>query len=337
VTVTRNEPSADPSGTTLTFTRVYDAPRELVWQAWTDPRQLLQWWGPRGFTTTTQHQEVRVGGEWRYVMHGPDGRDYRNVVTYLEVRAPERLRFRHGGEPGTEPVSHELSATFEPEGEGGRRTRLTMRMSFASQQARDHVVREYHADEGGRQTLARLDEHLQAARAPGAGAPRFVTSRVFRAPRERLFELWTQKEHLAQWFGPAGCTIPHCELDLRPGGAFLYCMRSPGAPDMWGKWVFREITRERLVFVLSFADPQGRVQRAPFAGDLPLQTLSTVTFTEHAGKGRGTLVTIEGLPLDASARELDGFAAGHDARRAGWGGTLDKLEALLPPAADTAN
>lgn len=63
-------------------TRVLDAPRELVWQVWTDPKHLAQWWGPVGFTTTTRAFDARVGGIWRFVMHGPDGRDYENRITY---------------------------------------------------------------------------------------------------------------------------------------------------------------------------------------------------------------------------------------------------------------
>src|SRR4051812_33496265 len=75
----------------LVFTRSFDAPRALVWKAWTDPKQIVQWWGPNGFTTTTQHMEVKPGGEWRFVMHGPDGRDYENLIRYEIVEAPKLL------------------------------------------------------------------------------------------------------------------------------------------------------------------------------------------------------------------------------------------------------
>jgi uncharacterized protein YndB with AHSA1/START domain len=75
----------------LVFTRVYDAPRELVFEAWTDPKHLTQWWGPNGFTTTIHEMDVRPGGVWRLVMHGPDGKDYNNRIAFLEVVKPERL------------------------------------------------------------------------------------------------------------------------------------------------------------------------------------------------------------------------------------------------------
>ena len=83
---------------------VLDAPRELVFSAFTDPKHLAQWWGPNGFTTTTHAFEFRPGGVWRFVMHGPDGRDYQNRITYEEIVRPERIVYRHGGGDDVEPV-----------------------------------------------------------------------------------------------------------------------------------------------------------------------------------------------------------------------------------------
>lgn len=77
--------------------REFDAPRELVFRAWTDPKHLAQWWGPNGFSTTTSAFDLRPGGVWRFVMHGPDGRDYENRVTFDEVVPPERLVYHRGG------------------------------------------------------------------------------------------------------------------------------------------------------------------------------------------------------------------------------------------------
>src|SRR5262245_65569471 len=78
----------------IVTTRLVDAPPDRVFDAWTDPEQIVQWWGPRGFTTTTSTMEARPGGVWRFVMHGPDGRDYQNKITYFEVVRPERLVYR---------------------------------------------------------------------------------------------------------------------------------------------------------------------------------------------------------------------------------------------------
>jgi uncharacterized protein YndB with AHSA1/START domain len=137
--------------------RMLDAPRELVFKVWTDPTHLPHWYGPRGFTTTIQQMDVRPGGEWRLVMRGPDGRDYRNRLVFSEVVPPERLVYRHVPEPGTEPTTHETTVTFV---DRGGRTELTLRMRFDSNAVRDHVVATYNAAEGGKQTLGRLAGYL---------------------------------------------------------------------------------------------------------------------------------------------------------------------------------
>ena len=144
----------------IVFTRVFDAPRRMVWEAWTDPKQLVLWWGPKGFTTTIDEMDVRPGGVWKLVMHGPDGTDYPNKSMFTEVVPYERLRYRlSGGKRGGTAAPFEIAATFEDEGD---KTRITMRMVFASAAARDENVREYGSIEGGKQTLERLAEHLSA-------------------------------------------------------------------------------------------------------------------------------------------------------------------------------
>jgi uncharacterized protein YndB with AHSA1/START domain len=137
--------------------REFDAPRELVFAAFTDPKHLAQWWGPNGFTTTTMSFDFRPGGVWRFVMHGPDGRDYQNRVTYEEIVAPERIVYRHGGGADVEPVQFRQTIMFE---DLGGRTRITWRGDFPSQAERDRVIKEYGADKGLVQTLARLSEYL---------------------------------------------------------------------------------------------------------------------------------------------------------------------------------
>src|SRR5262245_61006115 len=89
--VARSSIDLDSDPRAMVGMREFDAPRELVWTAWTDPKHLSQWWGPDGFTTTTSAFDMRPGGVWRFVMHGPDGRDYENRVTFDEIVKPERL------------------------------------------------------------------------------------------------------------------------------------------------------------------------------------------------------------------------------------------------------
>ena len=316
----------------IVLTRVFAAPRELVWRAFTDSGQLAHWWGPRGFTTRTHRMDVKPGGTWRYVMVGPDGREYQNLVTYLEVTAPERLRYKHGGGEDAEPVNFEVTVSFALEGGAADRTRVTMRSVFSSNEARDFVAREYNALEGGKQTLARLGEHLAGGGAAAAGPAErpFVITRVFHAPRELVLDAWTQREHLTHWMGPKGSAIVRSSLDLRPGGLFHYGMQSPDGKIVWGRWVFRDIERaERLVVVVSFSDEHAGITRHPLVADWPLETLSTMTFAQHAGIGGGTTVVLQWVPISASDAERRKFAASHAGMEQGWGGTMEQLAAYL--------
>jgi uncharacterized protein YndB with AHSA1/START domain len=142
--------------------REFDAPRDLVFSVWTDPKHLAQWWGRNGFTTTTSRFEFRPGGVWRFVMHGPDGRDYQNRVTFDEIVPPERIVYRHGGGDDVEPVQFRQTVIFEDL--GGRRTRITWRGDFQSAAERDRVIKEYGAGEGLVQTMARLADYVAAQR-----------------------------------------------------------------------------------------------------------------------------------------------------------------------------
>ena len=140
-------------------TRVFDAPRDLVFSAWTDPKHLAQWWGPLGFTTTTSAFDMRPGGMWRFVMHGPDGRDYENRITFDAVEKPTRLEYHHGGGDDVEPVQFRTTVTFEDLGDN--RTRVTLRGVFPSAAERARVIKEYGAAKGLEQTLARLAEYAE--------------------------------------------------------------------------------------------------------------------------------------------------------------------------------
>lgn len=138
--------------------RIFDAPRELVFEAWTRREHIGQWWGPNGFTTTTYEMDVRPGGVWRFMMHGPDGTDYPNRIVYEEVVPAERLVYAHGD---FETTLFHVTVTFTVE---GGRTRVRMRLLFPTAEARDYVVREHGAIEGGRQTLGRLEQYLATLR-----------------------------------------------------------------------------------------------------------------------------------------------------------------------------
>jgi uncharacterized protein YndB with AHSA1/START domain len=151
---TRTEPAT--ADREVVISRVIDAPRELVFEAFTEVRHLSRWWGPEGFTTSTRSFEFREGGEWEFVMHGPDGTDYSEWIIWREIVPPERIALLHG-ESRDDPNAFESTLTFEPHGEA---TQIVMRALFPTKQLRDQAVEHYHAIEGGEQTLSNLAAYV---------------------------------------------------------------------------------------------------------------------------------------------------------------------------------
>jgi len=144
-----------------------------------------------------------------------------------------------------------------------------------------------------------------------------VVTRVIDAPRDVVFKAWTNPERVMRWWGPKGFTTPFCRIDLRPGGVFHYCMRSPEGRDYWGIGVYREIVEpERIVYTDAFADAEGNpVPPAQYGmPDHPPETLVTVTFVEHEGRTK--------LALRHSITES---VPEYDACRQGWAEMLDRL------------
>lgn len=298
----------------IVITRLLNAPRELVFDLWTDPNHLGRWWGPRGFSVTTQELKATPGGRWKFTMLGPDGSSYEGTLLFSEVIRPQRLRFDH------QLCESDVTVTFEPEGE---KTRLTMHMVFASPEQRDEKAK-MGVTEGGNQTFDRLEEEL-AFLEPGQHP--FEITRTFEASRELVFQIWTQPEHLRHWWGPKGCKIEVYRLDLQPGGIFHYSMQMPDGGKMWAKFIYREIQPpKRLVFLNCFANAEAETIPVPFSDTWPRETLSVITFEEN---GKGTSVRIRTAPLNATAVEKQTFVDGHASMTNGWGGTLDQLGEYL--------
>jgi uncharacterized protein YndB with AHSA1/START domain len=155
-----------------------------------------------------------------------------------------------------------------------------------------------------------------------------VITRIFDAPRDLVFKAWTDRDMFMQWWGPKGFTTPHCTIDLRVGGRYLNCMRSPEGKDYWSTGVYREIIpMERLVLSDSFSDENGNVISAAdygMTGDWPLEMQITVTFEDHADKTKLTL-THSGI---AGISDMD-----YDNMHQGWSESFDKLADLLEKSA----
>jgi uncharacterized protein YndB with AHSA1/START domain len=296
----------------IVCTRVYDAPVELVWKAWTRPESITNWWGPYGFKTTTSEMDVRPGGVWRHVMHGPDGREYPNEIIYVEVVKHERMVYDH-----VSPPVFRTTATFTAQ---GNKTELCMHMVFESAALRDRVVKEHGAAEGLQQTMARLvDELAKLGAAENRGESNFgertvVITREFDAPRELVFKAWTEPKHLAQWWGPKGFTNPVCELDVRVGGAWHIVMRAPNGDEYPGGGVYREVVPpERLVFTNDAVDKEGKAI---------IKGLTKLTFEERGGKTLLTLETTGVAVVEYAAAYLKGMEQG-------WTMSLEKLAAFV--------
>lgn len=147
-------PHAPDAAREIVTSRQIAAPRELVWQVWTNPAHVTKWWGPHGFSTTTSEFNLSNGGTWRFVMHGPDGIDYPNKVVFLDIDEPNYLNYKHVGEDDFAHILFEAIVTFEPR-DGG--TFITLRTIFPTAQERDYVVENHGAIEGARNTLERFE------------------------------------------------------------------------------------------------------------------------------------------------------------------------------------
>lgn len=280
----------------IVITRVIDAPRERVFRAWTDPAEIVRWWGPGGFTTTTREMDVSPGGVWRFVMHGPDGRDYPNRIVFDEVEPPERLTYTHAGEDDDEPVSFQTFVRFEAHEIG---TKLTLRMRFPSAEARKRTIETYGAVEGGLETVARLAEHVAAA--PGTGGHtltvalpsgrEIVMRRVFDAPRTLVFEAFSKPEHIRRWWGSRDFEMVRCEMDFRSGGTWRFVQRAPDGSEHPFKGEYREIVPPERIVQTFIYDVDG-IREYP--------SLETATFTERDGR---TVFTAHVLHASREARD----------------------------------
>lgn len=155
----------------------------------------------------------------------------------------------------------------------------------------------------------------------------FSISRTFHAPRNIVWKAWTDRDALAQWWGPKGCPIEVTVLDVKPGGLFHYAMALPNGDKWWGRFVYREIEKpSRLVFVNSFSNENGDITRAPFSAHWPLEVLNEVTFTEGGGK---TTIRLEGGPIDPADEERAAFESMFKSMEQGFGGTFDQLDDYL--------
>jgi len=304
--------------------RLYDAPVAMVWDAWTDPAQAAQWWGPRGFTLTTHSKDLSVGGTWRYTMHGPDGTDYPNIATYHEIELHKKLVCDHGATELTPPLFR-VTALFSTV---GKKTQMEMTMALATAEAAAET-RKFIKQAGGESTWDRFAEYL-AERIEHK--ERFVINRSFDAPIAVMYDMWTKPEHMSTWSPPTGFTMSFIRADIRVGGGSFYLMTNGSSENnvtMYGRVAYLDMDKpNRLVYTQQFCDEHENISRHPMAPTWPETMLTTVHFTEEAPNRTRVTVTWEAHGA-VTAEELDVFMKARGGMTMGWTGSFDKLEAQL--------
>ena len=320
----------------LVIERVFDAPRERVFDVFTKAEHIQKWWGPKGVSIPVAEFDARPGGRIFIGQTLPDSTE--DTMLYLagvvrEIERPSHLMFAfHYANEERERVSpsarsglprawnDEIVTTVTLSAEG-RRTRVTI---IAHRSGVTALWRE-RAREGWGQTLDKIDAAIADYMKEERGD--LVVERVFDAPRERVFDMFTKTEHLRNWWGPKMASIAVAEYDARPGGKLFLGERYPDGAKVFLAGVVREIERpSHLVFAMHFANEKR--ERVPPPAHSGLgdawdgEILSDVTFT---AEGRRTRVTIR--------NERSGVTADWSEKaRYGWGEALDKLEAALARA-----
>lgn len=302
----------------LYIERVYDAPVKMVWDAWVDPEKVAKWWGPRGFTLTSKQKDVRVGGTWTYMMHGPDGVNYPNKTVFHEVEKYSKLVYDHGANDD-QPAMFRVTVLFS---EQSGKTKMEMWMAMATPEAA-REAKKFVRKAGGDSTWDRLAEYL-------ANDDKFVVNRTFDAPIDVMFDVWTDPKKFSQWLPPTGMTQTFIEVEVKPGGEGFYKMESTdGATKLYGKIRYIEIVKpNKLVYTQIFTDEKGNISRHPFTPTWPEVMLTTVKLYAETSETTRVEITwvIEGAATDVERKTF------HDAKAGmtqGWGGSFDKLESYL--------
>ncbi|MDZ8029245.1 MAG: SRPBCC family protein [Nostoc sp. DedQUE01] len=321
----KNDSTSSESERKIVITRVFNAPRELVFKAWTEPKHIAQWWGPKGFTTRVTELDLRPGGRSRYVMISPDGTEYPVKGVFREIVPPERIVTTDEFDEGFEQVINAelpqgmvITAIFE---DVDGKTKLTLEIVHESASDR-RKHEEMGVVAGWNSSFDCLDEFLakqieQQQNGFTLILPsdrEIIITRVFNAPRHLVFEAWTQPEHVQRWFG--GCsssmTMTVCEIDLRVGGTWRYVLHdSSNDTDHGFSGEYREIVpSERLVST-------ERYELIPNS-----DRLNTLTLTEQDGK-----TTLHIHIQHQSSEQRDGHL--QSGMEVGLRQTLNRLEELL--------
>ncbi len=280
--VTKGEP--------LVVERTFDAPAALVWKALTDKEDIRQW------SFDISEFTPRVGFEFQFY-GGDENVKYLHRCKVTEAIPNKRLAYtwRYEGYAGDSLVSFELFAE-------GNKTRLRLTHAGLETFPKLPAFARKNFMEGWTQIVGTSLKNFVEGRHAGE----MILTRVFDAPRELMWKLWTEPEHIRKWWGPKGFTLPGCEMDFRPGGAYRFVMRGPDGEDNPFHGVYREIVQnEHIVFTAILDNLPGH------------ELVTTVTFADEGGKTKLTVrqTTPPGVP---------GLG-----QNQGWSETLERLANLI--------
>ncbi len=301
--------------------RVIDAPRELVWKAWTQPEYVRRWWGPGGFTAPVIRIDLREGGRYLFNMRSPEGQDFWSTGEYREIVLMERIVATDSfsdaegnvvpasayGMSGDWPSELLATVTFEDVGD---RTKVTIREpGIPAGENRDM------AEAGWNESLDKLAEVLGGAAkthlTAEPGKQDLVITRIFDAPRDLVFKTYTNPDLVPRWWGPASLTTTVEEMDVRPGGTWRYLQRDAEGNEYAFFGVYHEVKPpERIVDTFEFEGMPGHV------------TLETVTLEDLDGRTKVTDRVVY-----QSVEDRDGTL--QSGMEAGMNETMDRFADLL--------
>ena len=297
-TTTKGKGPAAKGG--VVITRIFDAPQERVWKAWTDPEQVRRWWGPRGFTTPVFQTDFRVGGALLYCMRSPEGKDYWGTGVYREIVPAKRIVYTdtfadekgnvvpatYYGMSSEIPLEMLVTVTFENQ---DGKTKMTLKhdglpagkdregAQVGWSESFDKLAESLKESSEGK---ARKADDKKAYKLTLPTDREIVMERTFDAPRARVFDVYTDPKLIPLWWGPRRYTTTVDKMDVRPGGVWRYISRGADGTEFAFHGTYREIKRpERLVSTFEFEGMPGHV------------VVDTATFEERGGKTKVTVTS----------------------------------------------
>jgi uncharacterized protein YndB with AHSA1/START domain len=265
-------------GQQLTITRIFDAPRSLVFKAWTEPRHLAQWWSPNGFTNPVCELDLRPGGRIRIDMRAPDGVVYEMGGEFDEVVEPERLVFRStaGRDAEGRPMLENRNTVLFEEHAG--KTRLTLQvlvLTAAPEMATALAGMEQGWSESLDKLAAQVGLMSRTVITVEPGKQEITVSRIFDAPPDLVFRAWTDPLMIPRWWGPRYLTTTVDRLEARSGGSWRFVQRAPDGGEHAFHGVYHEVTAPRTII--------GTFEYEGVPGHVALET---ETFEDLGGRTR---------------------------------------------------